>query len=74
MGVMKMGNIVPGAGIEAIFITFHASVLTNTPPRLPYVAIAPTPTCLGSSLPESSVKITTLFIQNKMAGRPVIWH
>ena len=28
VGVMKMGNIVPGVGIEPIFLAFRASVLT----------------------------------------------
>ena len=30
MGLMKMGNIVPRAGIEPTYLTFWASVLTIT--------------------------------------------
>ena len=44
MGVMKMGNSVPQAGIEPIILTFQASVLTITPPRLPEISMLPTPT------------------------------
>ena len=35
MGVMKMGNTVPRAGIELTPVAFWASVLTITPHRLP---------------------------------------
>ena len=35
MGEMKMGNIVPRAGIEPTFLAFQASVLTITTHTLP---------------------------------------
>ena len=35
MGVVKMGNIVPRAGIASTSLAFLASVLTITSPRLP---------------------------------------
>ena len=35
MGVMKMGNVVPRAGIEPTSIALRASVLTIIPCRLP---------------------------------------
>ena len=62
MGVMKMGNIVPGAGIKPTSLTFRARVLpsTITPHRLPDVTTMPTPTCLCDSLPQRSVQTTTL--------------
>ena len=48
MGVMKMGNIVPTAGIEPTSLAFRASVLTITPHRIPDVTTIPTPTYLCS--------------------------
>ena len=59
MGAMKIGNIVPIAGIERKSLAFRASVLTITPRRIPDVTIIPTPTCLYSSVPERSVQTTT---------------
>ena len=60
MGVMKMGNIVPLVGLEPTPLAFRASVLPITSPRLPDVTIIPTPTCLCSLLPESSMQTTLL--------------
>ena len=42
VGEMKMGNILLKAGIEPTFLAFQASVLINTPPRLPAVTTLPT--------------------------------
>ena len=58
--VMKMGNIVPRAGI--------ASMLTITPSRLPDVTTVATTTCLCGSLPESSVQTTTIAISKFTLG------
>ena len=52
---MKMGNIVPRAGIEPTSLAFQASVLTITLHRLPDVTTIPTRPCLCSSLPERAV-------------------
>ena len=60
LGEMKIGNIVPRAGIERTSRAFQASSLTITPPRLPDVTTMPTPTCLCSSLPQRAVQTTTL--------------
>ena len=38
-GVTKMGNIVPGVGIESTFLSIWASVLPITPSRLLDVTI-----------------------------------
>ena len=46
VGVMKMGNMVPRAGIEPTSLAFWASVLTISPSRFPGVNMPPTPTCL----------------------------
>ena len=40
-GVMKMGNIVPRAGIKATSLAFWASVLTITPCMFPDVTTMP---------------------------------
>ena len=53
VGVMKMGNMTPKAGIERTSLAFRASILTITPPSLPYVNTLPTPTCLRGPLPET---------------------
>ena len=51
VGVMKMGNIVPRAGIEPTSLVFPASVLL-----LHHIGsgMSPPPTCLGSFLPQVS--------------------
>ena len=49
---MKMGNIVPRAGIEPTSLAFRASVLTISPRSLSNMSHIPVPTCLCSSLPE----------------------
>ena len=56
MDVMKMGNIVPRAGIETTSLTFSVSVLTITPLSFPNVTSLPMSTCLCGSLPERSVQ------------------
>ena len=56
MGVMKMGNTVPRAGIKPTSLAFCANVLTITQHRLPDVTTIPTPNCLCSSLPQRSVQ------------------
>ena len=58
MGVMKMGNIAPRAAIEPTSLTFWASELTVTPPRLADVTILPKLTCLCSALPGMSMHTT----------------
>ena len=55
---MKIGNIMPRVGIEPTSLAFQAIVLTITPPRLPDVAILPTPTFPYGCLPERSVQTT----------------
>ena len=60
MGVMKMGSIVPRAGIELTSLDFRASVLTISPPKPLDVTILPMSTCLCGSLPERSVQTATL--------------
>ena len=53
VGVMKMGNTVPGAGLESTSLAFWASVLPFiTPCRLPDVTNIPMPSWLCSSLPQ----------------------
>ena len=59
-GCDEMENIVSRAGIERPSLTFWASVLTITQPRLADVTMLPTPTSLCGSLTESSVQTTTL--------------
>ena len=46
VGVMKMGNIAPRAGIEPTSLAFQARLLTIIPPRLPDVTTLPMPTCV----------------------------
>ena len=53
MGVIKIGNIVPRAGMEPTSLASLASVLTITPLRLPDVTTLPKPTCLCGSLPDT---------------------
>ena len=60
MGMMKMGNIVPRAGLELRYLAFQASVLTIIPRRLPDATTIPMSTCLCSSLPQRSVQTTTI--------------
>ena len=57
---MEMGDIVPRMGIEPTSLSFRASVLINTPSRLPDVTSVPMPTGLCSFFPERSVQTTTL--------------
>ena len=56
VGVMKMGNIVPRAGLEPTSLAFWVSVL---PLDFPDVTTILTPTCLCSYLPQRSVQTTT---------------
>ena len=58
--VMKMGNIVPRAGIEPTSHTFWASLLTITPPRFLDVTILPMATFKCGTLPERPVQATIL--------------
>ena len=60
MSAMKIGNTVPRVGIEPIYVAFRASVLPNTPCRLPDVTTIPKLTCLCSFLPERSMQTTTM--------------
>ena len=59
VGVMKIGNNVPRAGIEATSLAFRASAPTITPCRLPDVTLTPMPTCLCGTLPEKAVQTPT---------------
>ena len=60
MGVMKMGNIVPRAGLEPTPLAFWASVLPLHHIGFPDDTAIPTPTCLCGSLPHMLVQTTTL--------------
>ena len=60
MGVMKMLNIMPRAGVDPTSLALWASVITITPCRFPDVTTIPTPTSPCSSLPQRSVQPTTL--------------
>ena len=60
VGVMKMGIIVPRAGLEPTSLAFRASVLLLHHVGFLYVIAIPMPTCLYSSLPQRSVHITTI--------------
>ena len=62
MGLMKMGNIAPRAGIEPTSLAFQVNGVTITPPRLPDVTTLPSPIYLCGSLPERSVQTTTITI------------
>ena len=44
MGMMKMGNTVPRAGLKPIFLSFQASVLPLHHTDFPDVTAIPTPT------------------------------
>ena len=46
IGVMKVGNIEPRAGIEHKYLAFQASMPTITPNRLAPVTTLPTPVCI----------------------------
>ena len=59
VGVMKMGNITPIAGLEPISVSFQASVLPLHNVGFPDVTTIPTPTCVCSSLPQRSLQSTT---------------
>ena len=64
VGVMKMGNIAPRAGIKPTSLAFWPSVLTTMPPRLPDVTTLPMLTWLCGIFPDRSVQTTTLFIKH----------
>ena len=51
MDLMKMGNIVPRAGLKATSLEFWASVIPLHHIGFPDVTAIPTPTGLCSSLP-----------------------
>ena len=57
---MKMGIIVPRAGLEPTSLPFWASVLALHHVGFPDVINIPMPTSLCSSLPQRSVQTTTL--------------
>ena len=59
VGVMKMGNNVPRAGLEPTSLTFWASVRPLHHIGFPDVTNVPMPTCLKSCLPQRSVHTTT---------------
>ena len=61
VGVTKMGNIVPRAGMQPTYISgILGECVHATPCRLPDVTPIPTPTCVCSSLPQRSVQTTTI--------------
>ena len=60
VGVMKMWNTAPRAGLEPRSLAFWASMLPLHHIDFPDFTIIPTPTCLFSSLPQRSVQNTTL--------------
>ena len=49
VGVMKVGNIAQGAGIELTSLAFQASVITITPSRLPDVITLSRSICVCGS-------------------------
>ena len=59
MGVMKIENIVPRAGIELTSLAFRGQCATITACRLCDGTTIPMPTCLCGSLPQRSVPTTT---------------
>ena len=59
MGVMKMGNNVPRAGIEPTSLAFRACV-NITPHRLSDVTNIPTAACLCGAFLQRSVQTTTV--------------
>ena len=62
VGVMKMGNILPKAGLEPKSLAFQASLLPFHHIGFPEFTTILTPTCLCSSLPHClcrSVQTTT---------------
>ena len=61
VGVMKMGNTVPRAGLEPTSLALRASVLPLHHIGFPDVTTILTPTCLCGSLPQRSVHTTTQF-------------
>ena len=56
MGVIKMENIAPRAGIKPTYIAFRISVLTITPSRLSDGTTESTPISLCGLLPYISVQ------------------
>ena len=60
VGVMKMGNNVPRAGLEATSLAFWASVLELHHVGFSDVTTSLMPTCLCRTLPQRSMQITTI--------------
>ena len=58
MGVMKMGNTMPIAGLEPTYPAFWASV---PPCRLPDVTMISMPTCLCRSFPQRSPRLPHIY-------------
>ena len=56
MGLMKIGNFTPRAGIEPIYHALQAYALAIMPPRLPDATTIPH----YSFLPDRSMQTTTL--------------
>ena len=64
MAEMKTGNIGPRMGIEPTSLAFWASVIpSHHVGSLMSLITIPTPTCLCSSLPQRSVRTTTIWIK-----------
>ena len=59
MVVMKMGNIVPRAGLEPTSLAFQANVLPLHHVGFPDVTTIPMSTSLCGTLPQRSVQTTT---------------
>ena len=66
VGVIKMGNIVPRAGLEHTSLAFLGSLL----PLYPDVTIIPMPTRLCSSLPQTT---TLLLLSLLLLPVPVLF-
>ena len=60
VGVMKMGNTVPRAGLKPTSLAFRAGVLSFHHIAFSDVITTPTPKCLYSSLPQRSVQTSTI--------------
>ena len=60
VGVMKIGNIMPRAGLKPTSLELRVSVLSLHQEGFPNVTAIPMPTCLQSSLSQRSVQTTTL--------------
>ena len=64
-----MGNTVPRAGLKATSLAFWGSVLPLHHVGFPDVITIPMPTCLYSSVPQTSVQTTVQAVISHTQGR-----